>query len=181
MFHSQVAVLAHLMPCTYSAGLNKWYDKPFTMIVYPNGLSALNGEHTWADAMVVVKQQDHVMRAAAHTLKTVGIPKFETLSAVYTPPRRVEFKLDTTALQAIELASANIAKLISTVDIAVLQFHHFGRNFIKRYKFTPDFFVQMAIQLAHWRLHKEFVATYETGHTRLFYHGRTETGECNQK
>ncbi|RYG57544.1 hypothetical protein EON66_00105 [archaeon] len=35
--------------------------------------------------------------------------------------------------------------------------------------------MQMAIQLAHWRLHKEFVATYETAHTRLFHHGRTET------
>lgn len=72
---------------------------------------------------------------------------------------------------------------------------------VQRIKITPDFFVQvrsngnerftitqsvacpllycqqMAIQLAHWRLHKEAVATYETAHTRLFYHGRTETSE----
>jgi hypothetical protein len=40
---------------------------------------------------------------------------------------------------------------------------------------AQDFFVQMAIQLAYHRLHGDFVATYETGHTRAFYHGRTET------
>eukprot|EP00302_Diacronema_sp_CCMP2436_P004705 CAMPEP_0179910284 /NCGR_PEP_ID=MMETSP0982-20121206/45685_1 /TAXON_ID=483367 /ORGANISM="non described non described, Strain CCMP 2436" /LENGTH=230 /DNA_ID=CAMNT_0021811827 /DNA_START=414 /DNA_END=1106 /DNA_ORIENTATION=- len=40
---------------------------------------------------------------------------------------------------------------------------------------AQDFFVQMAIQLAYFRMHGEPVATYETGHTRAFYHGRTET------
>lgn len=35
--------------------------------------------------------------------------------------------------------------------------------------------MQMAIQLAHHRMHGEPAATYETGHTRAFYHGRTET------
>lgn len=33
----------------------------------------------------------------------------------------------------------------------------------------------MAIQLAHYRLHRRFAPTYETGHTRAFYHGRTDT------
>jgi hypothetical protein len=41
------------------------YDKPFTIIVYANGLSSINGEHTWADAMVVVKQQ--VERVGGYT------------------------------------------------------------------------------------------------------------------
>jgi hypothetical protein len=33
----------------------------------------------------------------------------------------------------------------------------------------------MAIQLAMWRTHGHFGATYETGHVRAFYHGRTDT------
>ena len=32
-----------------------------------------------------------------------------------------------------------------------------------------------AIQLAYYRLHGNVVSTYESGHTRFFYHGRTET------
>lgn len=35
--------------------------------------------------------------------------------------------------------------------------------------------MQMAIQLAFFRMHQTFGATYETGHTRAFYHGRTDT------
>ena len=47
--------------------------------------------------------------------------------------------------------------------------------FVKRLKLHPDFFMQMAIQLAYHRMHGQFVATYETGHTRAFFHGRTDT------
>jgi hypothetical protein len=114
-------------------GLNRWYDKPFTMIVYPNGMTALNGEHTWADAMVIVKQQDYVMKSVAMELKASGPPKFSKVSATYKAPELLDFKLDSTALQAIELASSNISRLISTIDLSILQFRHFGRNFIKRY------------------------------------------------
>ena len=33
----------------------------------------------------------------------------------------------------------------------------------------------MAIQLAFYRIHRYSVATYETGATRQYFHGRTET------
>lgn len=36
-------------------GRNIWYDKPFHMVVHANGRGGTNGEHAWADAMVVVK------------------------------------------------------------------------------------------------------------------------------
>ena len=29
--------------------------------------------------------------------------------------------------------------------------------------------------VAHYRLHRAFAPTYETGHTRAFFHGRTDT------
>jgi hypothetical protein len=35
--------------------------------------------------------------------------------------------------------------------------------------------MQMAIQYTFYRLHKYSVATYETGATRQYFHGRTET------
>jgi len=43
------------------------------------------------------------------------------------------------------------------------------------YKFSPDAFIQMAIQLAWYKTRGEFTATYETILTRMFKHGRTET------
>ena len=36
-------------------------------------------------------------------------------------------------------------------------------------------YVQMAMQLAYYRLYQRFVLTYESATTRLYYKGRTET------
>jgi hypothetical protein len=91
------------------------------------------------------------------------------------PPAALEWKLDTPSLQAVELASSNGFKLARSIDLKLLLWPHFGKGLMKRYGLVPDFFVQMAIQLAYRRLHGRCVATYETAQTRLFYHGRTET------
>jgi len=78
-------------------------------------------------------------------------------------------------LTVIEQASFEIAQLASDCQLHVIEFSHFGKGFIKRMKLHPDFFMQMALQLAFYRHHRTVCATYETGHTRAFYHGRTDT------
>jgi carnitine O-acetyltransferase len=40
---------------------------------------------------------------------------------------------------------------------------------------SPDAYIQMVMQLAWFRQVGTVVSTYETGLTRLFKHGRTET------
>jgi carnitine O-acetyltransferase len=73
------------------------------------------------------------------------------------------------------MASSNAAALVASAELRVLEFEHFGTAFMKRHRLLPDAFMQMAIQLAWAKLHGTPVSTYETAHTRLFYHGRTET------
>jgi hypothetical protein len=46
--------------CNAGNGRNKWFDKPMNQIVFENGRSGLNGNHSWADAIVVVKLMDVV-------------------------------------------------------------------------------------------------------------------------
>jgi len=90
-------------------------------------------------------------------------------------PRKLAWELDVPAMQSVELAATHLRENARKVDLDAFTFRSYGKSFIKRYRLIPDFFVQMAIQLAHYRLHKCLVATYESCHTRLFYHGRTET------
>lgn len=45
----------------------------------------------------------------------------------------------------------------------------------KKYNIGTDGLMQMTIQLAHFKLHQKFVATYESASTAAFKHGRTET------
>lgn len=51
----------------------------------------------------------------------------------------------------------------------------FGKGFMKQCKVSPDAFIQMAFQLAYYRLYRKFSLTYEPAMTRLFFKGRTET------
>jgi carnitine O-acetyltransferase len=54
-------------------------------------------------------------------------------------------------------------------------FQGYGSDFIKKSGHSPDAYVQMAVQLATYRLFEEQAATYEATQVRPFLHGRTET------
>ena len=60
-------------------------------------------------------------------------------------------------------------------DIEVQSFQAYGSDFIKQAGFSPDAYVQMAMQLATYRLWGKQAGTYEATQTRTFLHGRTET------
>lgn len=110
-------------------------------------------------------------------MRTLGPPKRGERSAAAVKPEQLQWAIDTKARIAIEKASSAIAKLCADVDLKTLVFRHYGKDLLKAYRCMPDFFIQMALQLALARLHPDTFpwSTYESAHTRLFYHGRTET------
>ena len=60
-------------------------------------------------------------------------------------------------------------------SLEVQSFQGYGSNFIKQAGYSPDAYVQMAMQLATYRLWGEQAGTYEATQVRPFLHGRTET------
>ncbi len=67
-----------------------------------------------------------------------------------------------------------IFRLVDDLNLTVLDFTDFGKEFIKSQKVSPDSFVQLAIQLAFYRMHGVPGATYESASTRVYQEGRTE-------
>lgn len=65
--------------------------------------------------------------------------------------------------------------LADDVDSIIVPFTEFGKGLIKKCRTSPDAFVQIALQLAHYRDKGKFCLTYEASMTRLFREGRTET------
>lgn len=65
-------------------------------------------------------------------------------------------------------------KDIADVDSVLLHFGTYGADKIKKFgRAGPDAFVQMALQLAYYRIYKTSCPTYESASTRQFLHGRT--------
>nr|CAD7577266.1 unnamed protein product [Timema californicum] len=73
-------------------------------------------------------------------------------------------------------------RLVADFEMYCSTFPAFGKDVIKSFKVSPDSFIQMALQLAFYRLHKTPGAHYESAGLRKFIHGRTETiRSCSQE
>jgi len=72
-------------------------------------------------------------------------------------------------------AQTDFRQLVGQQEMSIKVFDGYGRDYIKTAGFSPDAFVQMAIQLGTYRLFGQQVATYESSQVRSFLHGRTET------
>ncbi|XP_059616378.1 carnitine O-acetyltransferase [Phlebotomus argentipes] len=148
---------------------NRWYDKTVQFIVGEDGLNGLTYEHTPAEGGPIAVLTDQILKYAdseAVRQNRVGIPE---------KPKLLAFNLSAEAKECISEAAKNIDALSGNLDMDYLHFKEFGKGFIKSHKLSPDSFIQIALQYTFLRLHGVPGAHYESAHTRLFVHGRTET------
>ncbi|XP_078614363.1 peroxisomal carnitine O-octanoyltransferase-like [Branchiostoma floridae x Branchiostoma japonicum] len=72
-------------------------------------------------------------------------------------------------------------ELIFTIDdeirfeLVCPSFTDYGKKFIRSFKLHPDYYIQTALQLAYFRLHRKPAPTHQPATLRQYYHGRTET------
>ncbi|XP_044775663.1 carnitine O-palmitoyltransferase 1, liver isoform isoform X4 [Neomonachus schauinslandi] len=155
---------------------DRWFDKSFTFIVFKNGKIGMNAEHSWADAPIVAHLWEYVLAMDSFHL---GYAEDGHCKGDPNPnipyPTRLQWDIPEECQEVIEtsLNSANI--LANDVDFHSFPFHTFGKGLIKKCRTSPDAFVQLALQLAHYQDMGKFCLTYEASMTRLFREGRTET------
>ena len=89
-------------------------------------------------------------------------------------PQQLTFQLNDNVKSCITAASSRFDTLISRHELNVLHYEGYGKNLMKRYKFSPDAWVQLIIQLAFHKLFGRPGVTYESAQTRKFQSGRTE-------
>ncbi|VDM26890.1 unnamed protein product [Toxocara canis] len=65
--------------------------------------------------------------------------------------------------------------MANDTDMKVYSFKHYGKKFVKQCGLSPDSYIQLAMQLAYYRIHHQQPPTYETATLRRFDEGRTET------
>ena len=87
----------------------------------------------------------------------------------------LRFDLDDIAIKGVNEAVKRVDRLIDDLDLYVLMFKEFGKNFIKKQCMSPDAFVQIALQLTHYKVHRRLVSSYESAGLRQFKRGRIDT------
>nr|XP_042702701.1 carnitine O-palmitoyltransferase 1, muscle isoform isoform X1 [Chrysemys picta bellii] len=155
---------------------DRWFDKSFTLVVYKNGKVGTNAEHSWADAPIMGHLWEFMLGTDKfHLGYSEGGHCCGEPSTAMAPPQRLQWDFPEECRKVID-SSYRVAKaLADDVDFHCFQFSNFGKGLIKLFKISPDAFIQISLQLAHFRDKGSFCLTYEASMTRLFREGRTET------
>lgn len=162
---------------------DRWFDKSLNLIVYKNGKMGLNAEHSWADAPIIGHLWEDVLFMDLFHLgyTDTGDCKGETDSSLPSP-QRLHWNIEEPCLEIITQSLGVAQSLADDVDFHSFPFDTFGKGRIKQCRTSPDGFIQLALQLAHYRDKSKFCLTYEASMTRLFREGRTETvRSCTQE
>eukprot|EP00943_MAST-04B_sp_MAST-4B-sp1_P002955 g2955.t1 len=168
-----------------------WFDHSYNIIAFPNGSTGLQGNHSPADAMTALYMirwlQESIRNNLIETVDTIDnkltdgydsgyIESDVNLATLNVTRYLFDSKPWGNANSAICNASIHAKDLFESINVRVVTFDTFGSDGAKVINISPDALVQMGLLLAYYRLHKgELPATYETAHTRQYFHGRTET------
>eukprot|EP01059_Diplonema_ambulator_P003204 TRINITY_DN1286_c0_g1_i2.p1 TRINITY_DN1286_c0_g1~~TRINITY_DN1286_c0_g1_i2.p1 ORF type:complete len:752 (+),score=144.71 TRINITY_DN1286_c0_g1_i2:66-2258(+) len=164
----------------HGTGVNRWFDK-HNLIICKNGRAGINFEHSVGDGATTLRVADEMYK---HSLVSGrGKSQIEetykefkaTGKGLRTHINPLRWVIDKHIENCLRDAYTGFKTAILGVETQILQFKQFGGGFIKTVaKMSPDAFVQIAIQLAYYKIFGKNDATYEAASTRSYLHGRTE-------
>lgn len=151
-------------------GANRWFDKSVSLIVLADGSAGINCEHSGLDGTTVIGFVDALHDV--ETLERINCGDGKSLKPPQFQP--IEFTLNTDLENEISQATEAFFTFAADTATSVFSFESFGASRIKSLKVSPDAFVQLAFQLAHYRVKGLIGSTYESISMRHFDRGRTE-------
>ncbi|XP_011479036.1 carnitine O-acetyltransferase isoform X2 [Oryzias latipes] len=153
---------------TYSNSGNRWFDKTLQFVVGEDGSWGLLYEQATAEGMPVTSLLHHILEYCEH-------PDPKRAPLVPLPmPKKLYFHIDREIKWDIEQAKQNLDILINDLDVYVFNFKKFGKELPKKHNLSPNSFIQVALQLAYYRVHNEVCPACDIASQRLFRGGRTE-------
>ncbi len=153
-------------------GQNRWYDKPLQFIVNDNGTSGFMGEHSMMDGKPTHRLNDYVNDVIFNNKIDFSDP---TVRSSIPDPTPITFTVTKDVQAEIDRAVKDFNDLIGQHELAVQAYQGYGKGLIKKFRCSPDAYVQMTIQLAYHKMYGKNRPTYESAATRRFQQGRTET------
>ena len=156
----------------HGAGTNRWFDK-HNLIVCKNGKAGINFEHSVGDGATTLRVADYMYKYSLSHGRSADVVNNNKTEVA--PPTPLMWVLNSRIEDALKQAYGSFKCQILANETQVLQFGQFGGAFIKTVAgMSPDAFMQIAIQLAYFKMFGRIDATYEAASTRTYLHGRTE-------
>ncbi|EZG04736.1 hypothetical protein H106_05619 [Trichophyton rubrum CBS 735.88] len=153
-------------------GANRWYDKPLNFVINENGTAGFLGEHSMMDGTPTHRLNDYVNQLIFSNALDYSNP---SIRSNLPEPQPINFELNPAILEDISTATRDFEALINKHELRVQAFQAYGKGLIKKFKCSPDAYVQMLIQLAYFKMYGKNRPTYESASTRKYKLGRTET------
>ncbi|KAF2723357.1 acyltransferase ChoActase/COT/CPT [Polychaeton citri CBS 116435] len=153
-------------------GANRWFDKPLQFVINDNGSAGFVGEHSMMDGTPTQRLNDYICSLMFANKLDYENP---SVRSDLPPPTTVRFHTTPETFKDIAQAEADFTKVIGEHELRVEAYQGYGKGLIKRFKCSPDAYVQMIIQLAYYKFYGKSRPTYESAATRRFQQGRTET------
>lgn len=153
-------------------GQNRFFDKPLQFIINENGTAGFMGEHSMMDGTPTHRLNDYINECI---FKNKLDFSSGSVRSSLPEPTLVSFTVNDAVHAAIDQAQRDFRNQIDLHDLRVLAFQGYGKGLIKKFKCSPDAYVQMIIQLAYFKMYGKNRPTYESTATRKFQLGRTET------
>ncbi|KAI1415771.1 acyltransferase ChoActase/COT/CPT [Hypoxylon sp. FL1857] len=153
-------------------GQNRWYDKPLQFVINDNGTSGFLGEHSMMDGTPTHRLNDYVNDVIFGNKLDFSDP---SVRSNLPEPVPIKFEVTKEVQEEIDRAVRDFNEVIGQHELAVQAYQAYGKGLIKKFKFSPDAYVQMIIQLAYHKMYGKNRPTYESAATRRFQQGRTET------
>ncbi|KAK2044041.1 choline/Carnitine O-acyltransferase [Colletotrichum somersetense] len=153
-------------------GANRWYDKPCQFIINDNATSGFMGEHSMMDGTPTHRLNDFINDLIFNNKIDLSDP---SIRSNLPDPQVVKFEVTKEVQAEIDRARKDFHDVIGQHELAVQAYQGYGKGLIKKFKCSPDAYVQMIIQLAYHKMYGKNRPTYESAATRRFQQGRTET------
>jgi carnitine O-acetyltransferase len=147
-------------------GYDRFFDKALQFIVFQNGKSGINFEHSGVDGSVM-------LRLIGYIYNNIERVSFSGHSKKLTA-EEIKVNLNRGLLDSLYKAKELFNEHIANTQTRVLNFSDFGKELIKTFNISPDAFVQLALQLAEYKLYGQCYSAYEAIMTRGFLDGRID-------
>ncbi|KAH9936124.1 acyltransferase ChoActase/COT/CPT [Fomitopsis serialis] len=159
--------------CWVGDGRNRFYDK-HQLIVFENGKSGFLGEHSCMDGTPTLRMNEFMLASLAAGKIDLGPARTAETAKDLEAPKELAFVLDSNTNRYVKEAEKNFDDLVGKHDMHVLHYEGYGKEYIKRFKASPDAWAQLVKQLAFHKMYNRPGVCYESAQTRKYQRGRTE-------